>query len=95
MQFDASYSEGYIYILNTGNVHIYQMKAQLFGEGNYSTETLNQGWPAQGLGQGATFYGSIPQTTDKIVLIPVLIGHSNKGDVAYTCEERQGYELII
>lgn len=95
--FEASYADGLIYIVNVGNVPIYQIKVKLVGEGSHTTETIEQDWPALGLTQGAAFSGTVTNilSANKILLIPVLIGKSEKGDLPYTCEERQGYEIII
>jgi flagellin-like protein len=96
VQFDASYGNGTLYIMNTGNIPIYKMKVQSFGEGTHNTETIVGSWPSTGLNQGGTFSDTIiTSNINKIILIPVLIGHSKKGDVAYTCEERFGHELLI
>lgn len=96
VKFDTSYDNGTLYVMNTGNVPIYKMKVQTFGTGTQNTETLAGTWPETGLGQGGTFSDTIiTPNINKIVLIPVLIGHSSKGDVAYTCEDRFGHELVI
>ena len=97
VSFEASYdASNLIYILNTGNVPIYQIKLKKVGEGSHSTETIEEGWPALGLNQGGTFSGVVDATNmNKLLLVPVLIGSSNKGDLSYTCEERHGYEIII
>lgn len=96
VSFDASYSGGNLFIANTGNVPIYKMKVKKIGEGSYNTETLEIGWPDFGLTQGGTYSGGVSeQNINKLLLIPVLIGHSEKGDMAYTCEERHGYEIIL
>ncbi|OYT36799.1 hypothetical protein B6U91_00275 [Candidatus Pacearchaeota archaeon ex4484_71] len=93
VQFDASYSGDKVYVLNTGDVPIYKMKAMLFGDGSHTTKTLVDGWPEDGLLQGDAYSGTLPDSAEKIVLVPVLIGHSEKGNAAYTCDERNGYEL--
>jgi len=95
VSFDASYSNGEIYIMNTGNVPIYKMRVKSFTNGSHTTETLTENWPAYGLTQGGTYSGGISGTPNKIILIPILIGHSKRGDVTYTCEERFGYEIKI
>ncbi|MBU2562121.1 MAG: hypothetical protein KKF68_00470 [Nanoarchaeota archaeon] len=101
VDFDASYSNGELYISNLGNVPIFGMKIKISGEGSY--ETVNLGdisneWPSAGLDQGGTFSGDISSEVsgaEEIVLIPVLIGTSNKGEKTYMCEERHGYELLL
>ena len=94
VSFDASYSNGAIFIANTGNVPIYKMKVKSIGVGEHSTVPLEEGWPEVGLNQGGAFSGAIEGTgVEKFLLIPVLIGHSEKGDLEYSCEERNGYEI--
>jgi len=97
VSFEASYSNGLLYILNTGNVPIYQIKLKIIGEGSHTTETIEQDWPELGLNQGATFATSVSSLVDatSVILIPVLIGKSSNGDLPHTCEDRNGYELIL
>ena len=97
VSFEASYeANGVLHILNTGNVPIYQIKLKKIGEGSHSTETIEEGWPELGLNQGGTFSGSfVDINLNSLLLIPVLVGNSDKGDLSYTCEERHGYEIIV
>lgn len=99
VSFDADYSDGAIYIMNTGNVPIYKMKAQIYSIGTHSTETIESNWPAAGLNQGGVFSGTITggaviEEGSRIVLVPVLIGETDSGEKAYTCDDRYGYEII-
>lgn len=87
---EASYSGGYIYLANTGNVPIYKLKARITAEGSYSTEFLETNWPETGLNQGGTYSGLIITEGDEMLLIPVLIGKTSTGEKAYTCDERHG-----
>ena len=97
VSFEASYSEGLLYIINIGNVPIYKIKVKIQGEGSYSTETIEQGWPYLGLNQGGVYSGTLNNTAGaiKLFVIPVLVGKSDSGDSSYTCEERHGYEIIL
>lgn len=95
VQFDASYSNNNVFVLNVGNVPIYKMKMMLISDGSHTTELIETGWPEFGLTQGGVFQGPILGAANKIILIPVLIGHTDRGDVSYTCDERHGYELLI
>jgi len=95
ISFDASYSDGNVYILNTGNVPIYKMRLKSFTDGSHTTETITTNWPQYGLTLGGTYNGEISGNVTRIILIPVLIGHSKRGDVTYTCDERFGYEIEI
>lgn len=92
VSFDADYDGGQVYISNTGNVPIYQMKAKIYDTGSFTTLTISEGWPTNGLNQGDAFSGTIGNA-EKIVLIPVLVGETEKGEKTYTCDERLGYEL--
>ncbi|MBN2880416.1 type IV pilin [Candidatus Woesearchaeota archaeon] len=93
---DGSYSSGFIYLSNTGNVPIYQLKAKVESAGAYETVPLTEGWPEGGLLQGGTYSGPISVTGEKMLLIPVLIGTtSDNQERAYTCEERYGIEIFM
>ena len=100
VKFDTSYSGGLLSVSNLGNVPIFGMKAKITGEGGYETKDLNDlssDWPELGLNQGGTFSDSITFTgdTNKVLLIPVLIGSSEKGEKTFMCGERHGYEIVI
>ncbi|MFA5953533.1 MAG: archaellin/type IV pilin N-terminal domain-containing protein [Candidatus Pacearchaeota archaeon] len=100
VQFDADYSNGAMYIVNTGDVPIYKMEIKEVGEGYYETQTLENNWPELGLTQGGAFQGNYAPlgesySIERIVLIPVLIGHTEQGDTIYTCDEKNGYEIIL
>ncbi len=91
----ASYDSSTLIISNIGNVPIYKIKARAFDQGEYTTTTLSQDWPSTGLNQGGIYTGTeISGSYDKILLLPVLLGSSEKGELAYTCEERHAYEII-
>ncbi len=96
VSFDASYTGGYVFISNTGNVPIFQIKAQRSSAGSHSTEMvgLDGNWSELGLNQGGTYSGELAQA-DTILLIPVLLGRTESGERTYTCDERHGVELYI
>jgi flagellin-like protein len=100
VRFSSDYTNGRLSISNTGNVPIFGMKIKVIeGGGKHSTmdiRTISNNWEA-GLNQGGTFSDDLnlgsPET---IVLTPVLLGTSEKGERAYMCNEDQhGYELAI
>ena len=93
VSFLASYSSNQVSISNNGNVPIYRMKAKIFKDGEFSTETIENNWPDAGLNQGGAI-SSMLTAGNKILLIPVLVGHSERGNIEYTCEERHGLEII-
>lgn len=98
VKFDASYSGGNIYISNKGNVPIYKMKARISSDktGAYSTVYLADNWPKFGLTQGQDYSGILKtQSGNKILIIPVLLGKTNKGDKIHTCGDQQGVEVDV
>jgi len=100
VSFDASYSGGKLFIKNVGNVPIFEMKIKISSAGSHETKDLkdlSSGWPELGLNQGKSFEGSVTLGTgaDKITLIPVLAGSSDKGKTTFVCEEQYGYEITI
>ena len=97
VDFQASYSGGYVYISNGENIPIYRMKAEIYNGGSHQTITIgnNTGtpWPAVGLLQGGTYSGQIPSGS-KIILIPVLLGSTQKhGNQEYTCDPKYGKDV--
>lgn len=93
---DASYSGGYVYLSNTGNVPIYRLKAKIEGPGSHTTITFEDNWPETGLLQGATYSGSVSEDGERMILLPVLIGKTEDGaEKTYTCEERFGIEVSM
>jgi flagellin-like protein len=104
VEFTSSYdsSTGNLYISNTGNVPIFGMKVKIQTDGSQKTYDMKNDiapsdWPSLGLNQGGIFSASISSYTsgaNKIILIPVLIGTSDKGERTYMCNENQyGYEV--
>lgn len=94
VSFDASYSGGEISIVNNGNVPIYGMKVKVVSDGNYDTSDLSG---FDGLGQGGSYSGSFNAgSATNIILVPVLLGSSERGERTFVCDEnQQGYEIII
>lgn len=105
--FDASYIDGILYLSNDGNVPIYNMNLKIVGDRGHTTSDLkvmsewgNLGdW---GLNQGKTFSGDISDyegvsDAEKIILIPVLLGSTDKGETKeFVCDEEQyGFEIIV
>ncbi|MGD9275997.1 MAG: hypothetical protein PVJ67_02395 [Candidatus Pacearchaeota archaeon] len=94
VSFDAGYSAGELSIVNNGNVPIYGMKMKVIGEGSYDTVDVTG---FSGLSQGGSFSGGVNiGSATNIVLIPVLLGSSERGERTFVCDENQhGYELVI
>lgn len=104
LQFDSSYSSssGSLSLLNTGNVPIYSFKIKVESPGSHTTldiESIVSNWPATGLNQGGSFSGDISGSVDsnaeKITVIPVLRGTSDKGARTHVCDEQYGEEIIL
>jgi len=97
--FEASYEGGELTLSNIGNVPIYDIKVKKFSAGNHDTESLREeitSWPGGGLGQGGLFSTKKDYSSStKILLIPVLIGSSEKGEKSFTCNDRYGKEIEI
>lgn len=98
VHFEASYSGGFLSIVNTGTTPIYKMKLKIFKAGSHETKDLSGSWPGLGLNQGGAFSGDISSEVggaSKIILLPVLMGSSTEGKKSYICEEQYGYEITI
>jgi flagellin-like protein len=97
--FDASYANGILSIVNTGNVPIYRVKLKESGQGSYSTKELDasDGWSEVGLNQGDAYSNAVDVgSSDEITVIPVLIGNSKSGQQSFTCNEAQhGYKITL
>lgn len=99
LRFQASYSptQSKLYVRNEGQVPIFQIKAKIYGEGSHHTETIRDNWPSTGLNQGGVYEGNFSAGGgNRAVLIPVLVGMTNKGARAsYSCDEKHGYEIVL
>jgi len=96
----ASYSGGWIYVTNDGNVPVFKLNLKIESSGGYETAELNEmvdDWPETGLGIGGVYSGEIDVsgTPDEIILMPVLMGTSDKGGKkTYACDEQYGYVIV-
>jgi flagellin-like protein len=99
----ASYSGGQLYVTNDGNIPVFKLNVRIEREKSYETLQLNEmvsDWPEAGLTQGGSYSGDIGSWTenpdaDEIIVTPVLIGTSNKGDKkTYACGEQYGYVVL-
>ena len=102
IEFVADYSNGLLSISNTGNIPIFGMKISIEGSGSQKTydlkKDLSSDWPDLGLNQGGAFSADISGTVgsaEKLVLTPVLMGSSKKGERIYICQnDRYKRELF-
>ncbi len=96
----ASYSSGVLYVTNDGDIPVFKLNLKIeSGGGGYETKELNEivsDWPEKGLKQGGVYSGNINVgNPDKLTLMPVLIGISDKGDkTTYACKEQHGYIIL-
>lgn len=100
VHFDADYSGTTLTISNTGNVPIYSMNVKLEGSGSYETNeiTIYIDWPENGLNQGAIISEEfiLPSKSEKITLIPILLGlDKDSNEKTQSCEERHGKEIYL
>ena len=99
--FESQYVNGELSISNIGNVPIFGMKVRIESEGSHQTKDLRDisSWPSNGLGKGSAFsdnIGSVVGSANNIILTPILLGSSDKGERAYMCNEDQyGYSIEI
>ena len=96
--FGASYSSenSMLYITNDGNVPIFKLNLRIEQDRGYETMELNEivsDWPEIGLTQGGAYSGDIGYgSAEEIIVMPVLIGTSDKGGKkTYACGEQYGY----
>jgi len=85
-------------IVNDGTVSIFNINLKIFKPGSHETEDLgNYEWPSTGLNQGeATSINiNLDNDVEKIILIPVLVGKSEKGNKAFVCKEQNGIEISL
>ena len=97
--FDASYSDGVLYLSNLGNVPIFEVKAKIVKGGDFQTSGLEEiiDWPESGLSQGTVLsanIGSSFSNANEVTLIPVLRGTSERGQQKHTCDEQYGKRII-
>lgn len=102
VSFSADYSFGTLTISNIGNVPIFGFNVKIIGQGSHETKEikdLSTSWPATGLKQGGIFVSedlsSQFTSATELLLIPILVGSSEKGERTHVCEERQGQELVL
>jgi len=105
VKFDASYSAGELYVMNTGNVPLYSMKIRIFEGGSYETKDIrdvsDSNWPEKGLNPGLTFSSAdltgFVGDAERIVLIPVLVGISadTEDKKIHICDDNYGQEVAI
>ena len=103
VEFNSQYVNGQLFIANSGNVPIFGMKVKIEKVGEDQTKDIRElsaNWPDIGLSQGKTFSanidGEVVEGAETIVLTPILLGTSDKGEKAYMCDEaKQGYVLEV
>ncbi len=90
--FNADYYDNTLAISNQGSIPIFGMELKVYGSGSHVVKdlrALSEKWPEGGLNEGGTFSDELVIDGNKIVLIPVLIGDSQKGKKTYICDEKK------
>lgn len=103
VELTTSYSSGELYVSNDGNVPVFGLELKIIKQGSHETKDIskdfpNADWPSVGLNQGEIFTGTISNEisgAEEIIVIPVLLGESEKGEKTFMCEEQYGYEITI
>lgn len=104
VEFQAEYTSqsstsGTLNIVNNGNIPLFKISLKISSGGNYKTEdleTLSNKWPANGLNTGGTFSDTIEiGAADKITVLPILIGNSEKGKKTFMCGGQYSEEIEI
>ena len=100
----ASYGGGMLYVTNDGSVPVFKLNLRIEGAGRgYETIELNEidsNWPETGLKQGGAYSGDLSShidmdNTNEVIIMPVLIGTSDKGGKkTYACGEQYGYVVV-
>lgn len=99
VSFQSDYVGGDLFVSNTGNVPIYDLKIRVESPGGHETLDLSEiasGWPETGLTTGGAFSGHIntSASAEELTIIPVLRGRSGTVTKTHTCDEQYG-DLII
>jgi len=99
LEFSGDYFNEKLSISNTGTVPIFSFKIKIEKSGEYETISVGDigGWDDDGLSQGEIFNKdyTFDANVEKIILIPVLMGSSKKGEKTFVCDERNGQEIYI
>jgi len=105
VDFSSDYTNDRIHISNTGNVPIFGMKMKVEEPGSHETYDMESDlspneWPDLGLNQGGVFssrdLSSYVGNAEMLVLTPILMGTSDKGERTFVCDEGQHrYEIAV
>lgn len=100
VKFDASYSSGFLSIVNSGSIPIYKIQAKISGNGEHETILLGEEpgqaeWRAEGLSPGMDYATSLSSAGSEILLIPVLVGESGDTQKSHICDDRHGFDIVM
>jgi len=93
-------STGILTISNTGTVPIYSINLKIAKDRGHTTTSITEldgSWPSLGLRQGI-LYNSISldfDSSDEVLIIPILAGTSEGEDPTHVCNEEYGQELNL
>ena len=83
VKIEASFSGGTLFIKNTGNIPISNMKVEKSGPSGSDTEILSGFVGLTGGAAGSYEYNA--DDSDELTLIPILLGNANEGQRNYPC----------
>lgn len=101
VSFDARYygADETLAISNVGNVPIFGFKVKISDASGFETTDITEyaNWPEGGLNQGGAAAVNLGSVSGDIILVPVLVGTSQKGaQASFTCDERlYGQQIAI
>ncbi|MEK6917843.1 MAG: archaellin/type IV pilin N-terminal domain-containing protein [Nanoarchaeota archaeon] len=103
VSFRAEYVNNQLSIVNEGNVPIYSLVLKVGknrGFQTYDIRNEDPAWKDTGLLQGGSFVSQDLSTqvsgADSLVIVPVLLGESDKGERTHVCDEKQfGQEVVV
>ncbi|MEK6945837.1 MAG: archaellin/type IV pilin N-terminal domain-containing protein [Nanoarchaeota archaeon] len=105
VSFRAEYVNNQLLIVNEGNIPIYGIVLKVGKNRGFQTYDLrndipSSGWKDSGLLQGGSFISQDLSAeisgADSLVVVPVLLGESDKGERTHVCDEKQfGQEVVV
>lgn len=95
---EASIVSGNLYVVNRGNVPIYQIRVERIKDGSseITPQVVNlNGGGTFNAGLGDVGLTGVEGSGDKVIITPVLLGKAGKTKKTYICPESVGYELEL
>jgi hypothetical protein len=97
IDFSASYISGTLSLVNNGNTPIYDFVVQEIGGGSTDSRRLRDiDSTFKGLNAAAAADASLITSSERIILIPVLLGEvASGGTQEHVCDESAGLEILV